>query len=348
MYEQFFELSRRPFPSIPDTQNYFPSLNHEEATALVQCSLRDGEGIVVVVGKPGVGKTLLCQRLLALLPPNAVPLFITNTHSATVGALLQSLLYDLSSPFEGLTEQELRLRLTDLLLARFASGTRTVLFIDEAHHLSMRQLEEIRLITNLVGQAGRAVQVVLVGQPSLRATLAEEGLEGFRQRVGMLSELTPLSADETLDYIRDQFDKAGGQADAVFTAHALSEIYTRSAGIPRRINQLCHRALLLAYAHESGTVDGRHIEAADAQLAGPLQEEADDQRAEIVIDEPLPLLRAVSEVEGTDGSEPVVVEVGAGCPPLGQPSPFNVFAIDDRKETSGGERNFPSLVAPAS
>lgn len=305
MYERAFELTRRPFLGTPDTTAYFPSSGHEEVLALLKIFLKEGDGIGVLVGGPGSGKTLLCHLLLEQLDAACAPVFITNPHSPSVAALLQAILYDLSLPYEGAGEQELRLRVTDQLIERFRGGTRTVLFVDEAQHLSVEQIEELRLLTNLESRRDRALQVLLVGQEKLAETLADSRLAGLRQRVAVYARLSPLSAEETVEYVRALVSKAGGAADAIFTAAAFSDLYELSLGVPRRINQLCHRALYLAYSHESGTVDAREIQEAARQLC-PLE-----AAAAVAAPAGVPRVAPVSE---PDAAEPAVVEVGAGLP----------------------------------
>jgi type II secretory pathway predicted ATPase ExeA len=269
MYEAFFDLKSRPFASTPNTADYFAAASHEDALALLKCFVNDEDGVALVVGQPGIGKTLLGHRLLDILKPNQQPIFLTNTHSGSVSALLQSMLYDLSLPFEGADEQELRLRLTDFLMDRFATGGRTLLVADEAQHLSHDQLEELRLLTNLESRQRKAIQVVLFGQNKLSAMLEHPEMEALSQRIAVVARMAPFEPEETVEYIHACVDRAGGAAESIFTANAMAEIVDRSCGVPRRINQLGHRALLLAYAHQSGTVDAPYVEAAADQLLLP-------------------------------------------------------------------------------
>lgn len=269
MYEAYFDLKRRPFSNTPNPADYFPGGGHEEAFKLLNGFLSDGDGIALVVGPAGVGKTLLGHRLLDVLRPTQQPIFLTNNHTATVSALYQSILYDLSLPFHGASEQELRLRVTDFLMERFSEGERTVLLIDEAQHLGEEQMEELRLLTNLESRRQKAIQVVLLAQPKLAVMLERPDHEAMSQRVGVVSRLTPFTSDEILEYVHAQLERAGGSADAVFTASALVELCERSAGIVRRINQLGHRAMLLAYGLQAGAVDAEHLSSAADQLLLP-------------------------------------------------------------------------------
>src|SRR6266849_4032474 len=182
MYQAHFGLKRRPFGSTPDGDYYYPSTSHEQALASLLTAVQDLEGIGLLTGAPGTGKTLLCHRLLERLGPEVDNAFLANSHLANRTALLQSILFDLSQPYQGLSEQELRLALMDQLLKTYEAGRRTVLVVDEAQHLNVDLLEELRLLGNLEAKHGRALQVVLVAQPGLLETLSRPETAGFRQR----------------------------------------------------------------------------------------------------------------------------------------------------------------------
>jgi type II secretory pathway predicted ATPase ExeA len=267
MYEAFFELKRRPFPSTPDPGRYFRTPELEEALAQLKCCVHHDEGIGVLVGPAGTGKTLACRLLMDYFEPSFPQMLVTNTHAPSVRSLLQALLYDLSLPYVGLEEQELRLALTDHLVEQLRHGGRVLLFIDEAHLLSADQLEELRLLTNLESATAHALQVLLFAQEPLIEKLSATALAGVRQRIATVSRLAVFTAEQTVEYVSAQIAAAGGVADTIFTAGSLSEICELSGGIPRRINQLCHRAMLHAFALQSGTVDSPHVQAAAEPLA---------------------------------------------------------------------------------
>src|SRR5437762_8815471 len=143
MYESHFGLRHRPFRSTPDCSQYYPATGHEAALAQLQEAVAGDEGIALLTGDPGMGKTLLCQCLLHRVGDAARCAFLTNSHLADRTALFQAILYDLGLPTDG-GEQDLRLRLTDNLLTDCATGGTTLIIIDEAHHLSADLLEELR------------------------------------------------------------------------------------------------------------------------------------------------------------------------------------------------------------
>src|ERR1019366_1502431 len=160
MYEQRFGLTRRPFPPTPDTGFYYPATIHESALAALARGINEDEGFVLLTGMPGTGKTLVGYTLLDRLDKQVHSAFLNNSHFADRAALLQAILYDLGLPHEAATEQLLRLRLTEQLLQNRAEGRRTLIVIDEAHHLNADLLEELRLQANVEAGGGKAIQFV--------------------------------------------------------------------------------------------------------------------------------------------------------------------------------------------
>jgi general secretion pathway protein A len=216
-------------------------------------ALADGESVVVLTGAPGTGKTVLCHCLLEGFG-GGVSAFLTNSHLPDRTALLQAILYDLSLSYAG-AEQELRLRLTDFLLASYRGGRPVILLVDEAQHLGTDLLEELRLLGNLEGGTGRAVQVVLAGQAGLLETLRRPELAALGQRVAARACIEPLGVEEAVDYLRHHLRAAGGRVEEVVTEEALELLARRTGGVPRLLNQAAHQALALADSGDSGTVD---------------------------------------------------------------------------------------------
>ncbi len=241
-----FGLRQRPFPATPDTACYYPATGHEQALNRLSCGLADGESFLVLTGEPGTGKTLLCHRLLECLGGDVRSAFLTNSHVADRAGLLQAILYDLQLPYEGKTEQEMRLALTSHLLEGFSAGKATVLIVDEAQHLTSDLLEELRLLGNLEARSGKALQVVLVGQPSLLATLRQPEMASLRQRIVVRPELRGLKLDEAADYLLHHVRVAGGRPEAVFHEEAVEVLARQTHGVPRLLNQAAHQAMCLA------------------------------------------------------------------------------------------------------
>lgn len=287
MIEAHFGLLRRPFTSTvtPDHACYYPATNHEHALARLLGGLSDGEGMVLLSGAPGLGKTLLAHCLLdrvGVRPgenSEVEAVFLAGTPSRDRTGLLQALLYDLSLPHENRREQEMRLALIDHLLTRYAAGTRFLLVIDEAQHLSAEQLEELRMLGNLEGRSGKAVQVVLIGQPELLETLSRPDLASLRQRIAVKANLEPLGADEAADYLLHHLRAASGRAESLIDDEALALLAQATGGVPRLLNQAAHQALRLAAESGQSRVEAEAVLEALALLGmsdGDASEQSDD------------------------------------------------------------------------
>ena len=280
MYEQRFGLKRRPFPPTPDTALYYPATLHESTLATLGRGLADDESFVLLTGEAGMGKTLLGYALLERLEDKVASAFLTNSHFANRSALLQAILYDLGLPYDDASEQTLRLRLTEQLLKNCAADRRTILVIDEAHHLSADLLEELRLLANLEAGNGKALQVVLLAQPALISTLRQPGLESLLQRVAIRSSLGPLPIEEAYDYLLHHVRLVGGRPEKIFDDTALEVIARGTHGIPRCLNQAAHQALVLAEEGELTKVDAEAaLEALSLLGMAPLEEATEAETA---------------------------------------------------------------------
>ena len=309
MYETRFSFRRRPFPATPDSRAYYPATSHERALALLQRALDDGDSLALLTGAPGTGKTLVCHCLLERLGEGVASAFLTHSHFSSRSALLQAILYDLSLPYEGAGEQELRLRLTDFLLNHYRAGSRTVLVVDEAQHLGPDLLEELRLLGNLEGGRGRAVQVVLAGQPGLLETLRLPELAAFNQRVLVRARLDPLGVEEAIDYLLHHLRAAGGRPERVITEDGLELLARHTAGVPRLLNQVAHQALALADSADASLVDAEAALEALALIGLEVAEEA----AEPLADDGLsgaPEMNLVAEGPAEEAAPAVVAEPG--------------------------------------
>jgi type II secretory pathway predicted ATPase ExeA len=241
-----FGLRQQPFPSTPDVACYYPATSHERALSRLQRGLADGEGVLLLTGPAGTGKTLLGHCLLERLDGDCITAFLAAGHFAGRAGLLQAVLYDLSLPYQGLAEQELRLALTDHLLRSYAQRRRTILVVDEAHHLDADLLEELRLWGNLEAHSRKALQLVLLGQPPLLQTLQRFELASLRQRVAVRAAVEPLGLAEAADYLLHHLRIAGGRPERILTDEAAELLARRTGGVPRLLNQAARGALALA------------------------------------------------------------------------------------------------------
>jgi general secretion pathway protein A len=302
MYQAHFGLRRRPFRSTPDSEAYYPATGHERVLAALQRAIADDESLIVLSGAPGTGKTLLCHLLLDRLGNEVTAAFLTYCHISNRAGLLQAILYDLDQPYADLTESELRLHLTDFLLKNFADGRRTVLLIDEAQQLSAELLEELRLLSNLEASDGKAVQIVLVGQPHLLTVLRQPALAAFNQRVAVRLNLDALAVEEAADYLRHHLRAAGGRPESIASDEAMEVLARGVGGVPRLLNQAARQSLALAAEAGERQVDvevvmeALHalgldaVEAEDLPDETPLEPEASEHAADaepvLAIDEP--------------------------------------------------------------
>jgi type II secretory pathway predicted ATPase ExeA len=259
MIECHFGLRHRPFPATPDLACYYPAAGHERSVERLLSGLADGEGMLLLLGRPGTGKTLLCHRLIDSLGETVECVCLTHTHLADRAGLLQSILFDLGLAHVGKGEQEMRLSLIDHLMHGFSSGKRTVLVIDEAQHFTPDLLEELRLLGNLEGSGGKAVQVVLVGQPELLDTLDAPQLGSLRQRLAVRTTLEPMGVEESADYLLHHLRLAGGRPDEILSAEGLELLARNTHGVPRLLNQSAHQALRLAASAGATEVDAEAV-----------------------------------------------------------------------------------------
>ncbi|HIQ20412.1 MAG TPA: AAA family ATPase [Planctomycetes bacterium] len=279
MYEAFFGLARRPFPSVPCTESYFPATGIESARQVLTRCIERSEGVGLLIGPSGTGKSLLCRMLAESFRGSFDVVFLSSGRLGTRKALMQAILFELGQPYRGMDEGELRLALADYLTSSSGAQAGMLLVVDEAHTLSPRLLEEIRTITNLVCDGQPRTRLVLSGSAALEERLASPKLESFSQRIAARCYLEPLNRTETEQYVWAQIEGAGGQGRELFPPESCEAVYHATDGVPRLINQVCDHALLLAYADGCPEVDKGRVERAWADLQQlPTPFSADDQQ----------------------------------------------------------------------
>jgi type II secretory pathway predicted ATPase ExeA len=265
MYETFFELQHRPFPSVPASDYYMPFETIESARATIERVIDRAEGPALVMAPAGMGKTLLCHLIAKRFHEEFCVAILANTKLCSRRALLQNILFELNLPFRDMEEGELRLSLLDYLEPEQSTGRGLLLIVDEAHTVPLPLLEELRLITNFVRNGEPRVRLLLAGSAGLEERFAHPKMASFQQRVAARCYLHSLDSQEVREYVQGQLFRAGpGRVN--FTDEAYRAVHSASDGIPRLVNQICDHALLLASAGGVLTIDAAGIEEAWADL----------------------------------------------------------------------------------
>ena len=285
MYVPFFGLKQKPFSIAPDPRYLFMSERHREALAHLLYGVQGGGGFVLLTGEIGAGKTTVCRCFLEQIPARCNVAYIFNPKLSAL-ELLITVCHEFGIKFPALTEAGTAPTVKDhvdglneYLLRTHAVGQNNVLIIDEAQNLSSDVLEQLRLLTNLETSERKLLQIVLIGQPELRAMLARPELEQLAQRVIARYHLDALSEKETAQYIAHRLAVAGLKAALPFDSAALRRIHQLTRGVPRRINLLCDRALLGAYASGKPRVDRTIVDKAALEVFGPGGEKTKASRA---------------------------------------------------------------------
>jgi len=270
MYAAHFGLKREPFSIAPDPRYLFMSERHREALAHLLYGVRGGGGFVLLTGEIGAGKTTVCRCFLEQVPKRCNVAYIFNP-KLTALELLQSVCEEFRIEVHahaagGATLKDHVDALNEFLLRTHATGQNNVLIIDEAQNLSIDVLEQLRLLTNLETNERKLLQIILIGQPELRDMLLKPELEQLAQRVVARFHLDPLAEEETAHYIKHRLSVAGMNGLIPFDRDARHRIFEITRGVPRRINLLCDRALLGAYASGRQRVDKAIVEKAAREV----------------------------------------------------------------------------------
>jgi general secretion pathway protein A len=257
-YLEFFHLKEPPFGLTPDSSFFYPSKIHNDILASLDYAVTQKEGFSLITGEPGVGKTMSLKMFVDRWQENAEIALILTPRLAPE-EFLQAVLLDLHIPLQTSNKNEMIQCFRDLLIERSGTGRRVIIIVDEAQNLPDATLEELRLLSNLETEKEKLLQIILVGQPELRTRLQLPGLTQLDQRVSVRVTLRPLSAEETADYVNYRLIKAG-KGTAAFDDRARKAIYRYSRGIPRLINLLSSRAMMVAFVDSSQTVRKEHVQ----------------------------------------------------------------------------------------
>ena len=262
MYTAHFGLHELPFGITPDTSFFFTSPHSQEALNTLLIAARNGEGFIKITGEVGTGKTLLCRKFMATLGDGFVTAYIPNPYLEP-RTLMLALADELEITLEKDVDQHQLLKsITARLLELAAHDKRVLLCLDEAQAIPVESLEALRLLTNLETEKRKLLQIVLFGQPELNRKLELDSIRQLAQRITFHYHLGPLSRDDLEYYLAHRLRIAGFTGARLFSRGAVGKLFSASGGIPRLVNILAHKALMLAYGQGKQQVVRGHVVAA--------------------------------------------------------------------------------------
>ncbi|MGK5076315.1 ExeA family protein [Janthinobacterium sp. ZB1P44] len=259
MYQAHFGLREAPFGLTPDTSFFFNGPQSQKALNTLLVAARNGEGFIKITGEVGTGKTFLCRKFMQSLGPDFVTAYIPNPNLPP-RSLILALADDLDVLLEKDADQHQLLKSINLRLLNLAAqGKRVLLCLDEAQAIPVDSLEALRLLTNLETEKRKLLQIVLFGQPELDVKLALPEIRQLAQRITFHYHLGPLSRDDVDFYVAHRLRVAGFDGARLFSRGGVRKLYQASGGIPRLINIMAHKALMVAYGEGRQQVGARHV-----------------------------------------------------------------------------------------
>lgn len=268
MYLEFFDLKQAPFSITPDPEFVYLSEKHQESLAhlIYGVTRGGGAGFVQLTGEVGTGKTTISRLFLQKLPEDTQAALILNPN-ITPDELLENIFKELKISTRGIKGKLNAMvdKLNTQLLSWWSAGKNTLVIIDEAQNIPRDTLEQLRLLTNLETDQQKLLQIILIGQPELKQLMQRKDLRQLSQRITSRFHLQPLSKEETIHYIQHRLTVSGGEKD-LFTHQAMLKIFQQTGGIPRLINVLCDRALLVAFVAETKQVKSKQVKTAITEL----------------------------------------------------------------------------------
>jgi len=267
LFDKFYKLSGLPFMLTPDTRFFFGSSGHSRAISHLVYGLSQQEGFIVITGEVGAGKTTLVEQLWAQLDRQTYVMARVVTTQVSNDDLLRLAMANFGlGETPGTDKATLLRRFEHMVRDQRRAGRRCLLVVDEVQNLSLAALEELRMLSNITVDGRASVQTILLGQPQFRPTLASRDVEQLRQRVLASYHLGPLTEAETRGYIEHRLRTVDWRGDPAWDTTALASVHRHTGGIPRRINTLCSRVLLLGALEEAHTVTAEMVEATAEEL----------------------------------------------------------------------------------
>jgi general secretion pathway protein A len=263
MYKEYYRFSEEPFGLNPDPKFLYLAMSHFKALNSMISAIKERKGLVTITGEVGVGKTILIHAFLKGLSKNIKTAFIFNPRF-DFKSLLKNVLLDLELPIDKNEESVPFLveKFKEYLQARASRDEMVVIIIDEAQGLEDEVLREIERLSRLGPSRERVLQVLLVGQPELEAKLNSEKFRFLKEKIAVHSQISPLSREECRGYIKHRLKLVGRDASEVFTSEALKRVWQFAQGLPRVMNLICDRALLIGYSNTSPMIDSKIVDQA--------------------------------------------------------------------------------------
>ena len=266
MYKHFYKLVASPFRLAPEPEFCFGHTGYKRAREYLEFALAQGEGFVMVTGRPGTGKTMLVETFLKAINTSEVIARRIAVSSYGASDLLRAVAYAYDIDAAGMDKGTMRHRIQQFFVQQEQSGRRVLLIIDEAQALSHAALEELRILADLQTQSRLMLQLFLIGQESLQELMSTPDMEQFQQRVIANYHLVPLSLKDTRSYIEHRLLQAGWSGDPEFSSAAVLGIYQLSHGVPRHINKVCNRLLLLGFGKGNHAIDEQDVMEISAEM----------------------------------------------------------------------------------
>jgi len=259
MYEDYYGFKELPFNVTPDPRFLYRSSSHRDALAYIAYGVFQRKGFIVIIGEVGVGKTTVVNAFIDLFQPSLEVAFVFST-KFPFEQLLYLICKDFGLAVDGMNKAQMLLTLSDFLVHQHNEVKNTVVIIDEAHNLSPDVLEELRMLSNLETWDKKLLQIMLIGQPELEAILNMEDLRQLKQRIPGVCRISILSRDELVSYVNYRLEVVSSMnGGPQFTEDSFNEIYHYSGGIPRLINLICDRVLLIGFVANTRIIDGRIV-----------------------------------------------------------------------------------------
>jgi len=262
MYQAHFGLGEMPFGITPDTSFFFTSPHSQQALNTLLVAARSGEGFIKITGEVGTGKTLLCRKFMATLGEGFVTAYIPNPYLEP-RSLMLALADELELPLQRDVDQHQLLKsLTQRLMDLAREGKQVVMCLDEAQAIPLESLEALRLLTNLETEKRKLLQIVLFGQPELNQHLQTNSIRQLAQRITFHYHLGPLSRDDMEYYLAHRLRVAGYSGSRLFSRGAIGRLFRASGGIPRLVNIMANKSLMLCFGEGKQQVTRRHVDMA--------------------------------------------------------------------------------------